>query len=617
MLLSCLIDADRIDTANFEYGCFSYNTPSISWDSMIEKLESQLLIYSKESGSNPSEINVNSVRKEVSDNCKRKSLKLERGIYTLTVPTGGGKTLSSLRFALHHAKKHNMDHIFYIVPFTTIIEQNAGYVKKILEDKESSGKIVLEYHSNIFYDGNDESQKHLNILSENWSAPIVFTTMVQFLDTLFDHKTNKVRRLHQFSNSVIIFDEIQAIPVNCMHMFCNAIYFLVHVCNCSVLLCTATQPLLNNIDCKQGSLQIDSEIMDNVPDLFHKLHRVEFINKTKEVCKISDIVSLALEKAKEYRSCLIIVNTTKVARDIYNALSSSDLKIYHLSANMYPKHRESVLDQLKKDLSSHENNIPIICVSTQVIEAGVNIDFGTVIRSIAGLDSIAQAAGRCNRNGKKLEISPVYIINPSEEHLKSLPTIDIGKKITTKILKSPKYYGSDLLSPETISKYFKEFNNELKSSMNYPVSKKNQKLNHDDNLVNLLGSNQYSVAEYKRIHDNQSPELSLLQSFETAGEIFNALDSLSCGVIIEHGEGINIICQLLSDNLSETDAYRLLKLSQSYAVNIYPDLFKNLLTNHAIIPIEKYGVYYLKYEYYNDFFGVTGEQEKKGDFLIV
>ncbi len=239
LLFSCLIDADRLDTSDFEYPenpvVRNYGK-YINWDLLMEAFEQ----YIK---SLPHKSEVDKIRKSISETCREFAEGNGRGLYHLTVPTGGGKTLSSLRFALHHVKKHNMDRIFYIIPYTSIIDQNADVVRSIfiqfLRGAEDIDRIVLEHHSNLTPEEETTQQR---LLSENWDAPIVFTTMVQFLESVFGSGTRSIRRFHQLANSVIIFDEIQTLPVKCVHLFNLVVRFLVKGAKSTVILCTATQP---------------------------------------------------------------------------------------------------------------------------------------------------------------------------------------------------------------------------------------------------------------------------------------------------------------------------------------------------------------------------------------
>ncbi|MDD5724500.1 MAG: DEAD/DEAH box helicase [Syntrophales bacterium] len=238
------------------------------------------------------------IRKEVSAHCLD-AAKQPGGLFTLTVPTGGGKTLASLRFALHHAKEYGMDRIIYIIPFTSIIDQNAQVVREILEPEEcpgDAGRIVLEHHSNIGADIQSWKEK---LLTENWDAPVVFTTMVQLLETLFGGGTRGARRMHQLANVVIVFDEIQTLPIKCVHLFNNAVNFLVDHCGSTVILCTATQPLLGAVDQKKGALELSekNELMPNVGKLFIDLKRVHVHDCRKSLgWTYSEIAALAVEQ---------------------------------------------------------------------------------------------------------------------------------------------------------------------------------------------------------------------------------------------------------------------------------------------------------------------------------
>ncbi|MEA4909139.1 MAG: CRISPR-associated endonuclease Cas3'' [Anaerolineaceae bacterium] len=281
-LLSCLLDADRLSTADFEdpYKTSKRNYGKYQpWKKLIQRLDKKINEFEHKKLKNE----VDKIRSQVSQDCLQFSTK-PKGIYQLTVPTGGGKTLASLRFALNHAAHYKMDRIFYIVPYTSIIDQNADQIRNILEDKGPNGqfldKVVLEHHSNLTPEKESYRQ---NLLSENWDAPIVFTTQVQFLESLFSAGTRGARRMHQLANSVIIFDEIQTLPIRCVHMFNVAIRFLVHDCGSTVVLCTATQPLLDKIEPAHRAISIktDQKIISNEDDLYDKLRRVNVLDRRK------------------------------------------------------------------------------------------------------------------------------------------------------------------------------------------------------------------------------------------------------------------------------------------------------------------------------------------------
>lgn len=614
-LFSCLIDADRINTADFEFPSnvrFRNYGEYHPWDVLVKRLNSKLKKFEKKEDKN----NVDVLRDEVSQRCLDFFIKPKGKIYQLTVPTGGGKTLASLRFALNHASHHKMDRIFYIIPFTSIIDQNADEVRKILEDKGKNGRyldrVVLEHHSNLTP---EEETRRQNLLSENWDAPIVFTTQVQFLETLFESGTRSSRRMHQLANSVIIFDEVQTIPVRCVHMFNVALRFLVNNCGSTAVLCTATQPLLDKIDPVQRSLTIlpEQKIIKNEMELFRELKRVEIYDQQKAGGWLEDeVVDLTMRELQETGSVLIIVNTRNSARSLYKKLAEKELsKVYHLSTNMCPAHRLKVLDIVKDRLA---NNQPVICVSTQLIEAGIDIDFGSVIRYLAGLDSIAQAAGRCNRHGKRPQPGRVYIINPKDENIDRLKDIKVGAGDAERVLReyndNPEAFDNDLLGLNAMDQFYKYYFYNRKEQMNYPIPSDNREVGRADNLFNLLSLNSISVQEFQRIH-NASLLPSLKQSFQSAAKAFRAIDSPAQGVVVPYGKkGEEIVNQLCAAVYIEKQ-HKLLKAAQRFSVNLFPHEFETLAKKGAIREVQKEsGVYYLDDQYYSDEFGWSEEAVK-------
>lgn len=610
-LFSCLIDADRLNTADFE---FPRNTRIRNygkyhpWSVLVDRLNVKIKEFENKKDKNE----VDDLRNEVSQFCFDFATK-PKGIYQLTVPTGGGKTLASLRFALNHAAFHKMDRVFYIIPFTSIIDQNADEVRKILEDKDENGKyldkIVLEHHSNLTP---EEETKRQNLLSENWDAPIVFTTQVQFLETLFGSGTRSVRRMHQLANSVIIFDEVQTIPVRCVHMFNIALHFLVNNCSASVILCTATQPLLDKIDPVQRSLSISPEqkMIQNEKELFQKLKRIEVFDVRKETDAWSEneVADLVEKELQETGSVLIIVNKKDSSRMLYQKFVERKFTdVYHLSTNMCPSHRLNVLNIVKDRLDKEQ---PVICVSTQLIEAGVDIDFGTVIRYMAGLDSIAQAAGRCNRNGKR-KSGRVYIVNPKDESLDKLKDIKIGAGDADRVLgefqNNPEMFDNNRLGIKTMEQFYKYYFYNRSKEMSYPVPADNTVVGRADDLFNLMSLNSISVAEYNRVH-NASPSIPLKQSFQSAAKAFHAIDSPTRGIIVPYGkEGEDIINQLCDVVMIEKQ-YKLLKAAQRFSVNLYPYELEDMGKKNAIREVQKdSGIYYMDYQYYSNEFGWSRE----------
>ncbi|CAH0524905.1 CRISPR-associated helicase Cas3' [Vibrio hippocampi] len=596
MLFSCLIDADRIDSADFEQPSNKterFKQPD--WASACDKIESFIAQFEPV---NP----IDHIRAEISDNCFNRA-QGETDIYSLTVPTGGGKTYASLRFALHHAKKHNLDRIIYIIPFTSIIEQNANAIRGVL-DEINADDWVLEHHSSL----EPEQQTWRSKLAcENWDKPIVLTTMVQFLESMFASGTRGSRRLHQLSNAVLVFDEIQTLPIRCVHLFNNTINYLSRFCNTTVLMCTATQPLLNQLpeQIKQfGELQLplENELTPNIEKLYQQLERVSLKNITKkEGWSEVEITELVQKQLSAVQSCLVIVNTKAWAKTLFQSLQNQitvETKIFHLSTGMCSAHRKQILDEVRARLS---NGLATLCISTQLIEAGVDVDFGSVIRFVAGLDSIAQAAGRCNRNGKQQK-GYVFVLNPAQENVGMLHDIKTGIAASSRIF--TEFSEEDLLKPQAMSQYFQYYFYDRHKEMTYPVKQ-------EQTLLNLLSSNQRNI--------NKTP-FALKQSFMTAAKQFKAIDAPVHSVIVPfNDESKSIITQLCAlDKRFDAASYRsLLKSAQKYSVNIFPNVWQKLTDQQAVYPIaQDEAVFYLSEEFYSQDFGLSIEVTNAQQDLI-
>lgn len=609
---SCLIDGDRNDTIDFENPdkkIIRQNDKYIKWDVLIERFERKIKDFEEKIDKN----SIDNIRARISNTCKEKA-ESKQGIFSLTVPTGGGKTLASLRFALHHAQKYQLDRIIYVIPFTSIIDQNAQIIRDILEtEPHEKGTIVLEHHSNLLPANENDKTKNLK---ENWDAPIIFTTMVQFLETVFGPGTRQIRRFHQMAKSILIFDEIQTLPIKTVHLFNNTINFLVENCNTTVVLCTATQPLINNVTEQKGKLilSLENEIVDNIEELFQNLKRVDIIDKTKTSgWNIDEISEFAIEQTKTKKNCLIIVNTKKNAINLYQSIIKKInlIPVFHLSTSMCPEHRIQTLNKIKYLLN---NNEECICISTQLIEAGVDVDFGCVIRFLAGLDSIVQAAGRCNRNGIKNN-SKVFIVNPIEEGIDSLTEIKVGKEIAFRVLNEIKNTESnlpnDLLHPKILERYFKYYFYDRSSIMSYPINTE-----REDNLLNMLSENTLAVEEYKRIN-NSAPNIYFRQSFKTASEHFKVIDAPTLGIIVPYeSEGKEIITELFNQFAYEKRS-KLLKRAQRYTVNVYDQLLQQLIKQNAIRQVPEIGVYVLTdSRFYHPAFGLSENPTQEYELLI-
>ena len=425
-LYSLLIDADRYDAANFP-NRIPEPEPAPSWEQLLSNLEKRLTSIEPEDSSKE----IFKLRKEISDECYAFAGN-SAGIYRLNVPTGGGKTFSALRYALRFAKINGSHHIFFIEPYLTIIEQNANDCRSALN---CNTEVLLEHHSNIIFNPNDDKGEdpvpRIKLMTERWEAPLIFTTMVQFLNALFSGESQSARRMNALYSSVIIIDEAQNIPVRMLYMFNTAMRFLHYICGCTVVLCTATQPALETVR-YPITLSAPADMYSGYKTAFIPFRRTILTDRTDIVMTAEQTAEFALSLLGERKSVLVIVNTKKAALKVYKKIKASDEKAYHLSTSMCAAHRKTVIDEIKEKLKSDER---MICVSTQLIEAGINISFSCVVRSLAGLDSIAQAAGRCNRHGKDPIPHEVYIIRCSDENVDKLDDIAIGQRATERLLR--------------------------------------------------------------------------------------------------------------------------------------------------------------------------------------
>lgn len=378
MLFSCLVDADWLDTERFMDADRAASRPE-----KFDNIPTLLARYHARMATFRADTPVNKLRADILHAVLDKA-KNAPGLYTLTVPTGGGKTLASLGFALEHAKAHNKCKIIYAIPYSTIIEQTSKTLSDIL-----GAHNVLEHHAEARWrEDKDEVANPLRQLTENWDGvPVVVTTNVQFFESFYSAQSSRCRKLHNVANSVIILDEAQKLPEKFLAPCAELLRRLVTDYGCTVVLCTATQP-----DLSAFRLSGATELAPNVNGLYAALRRVDY-----HLLGRMEWADLANRIAQE-PGALCVVNTRQDARDLYaalNALKPGDT--FHLSTWMCPAHRRDVITQIRERLKAH---IPTYVVSTSLIEAGVDLDFPAVFRALAGLDSLAQAAGRCNREGK-------------------------------------------------------------------------------------------------------------------------------------------------------------------------------------------------------------------------
>jgi CRISPR-associated endonuclease/helicase Cas3 len=433
MLFSCLVDADYLDTERFldrEKGGWRSDYPALSV--LAERFRTQLNALRDKADSVSK---VNQKRESVLQDCLA-AAEREPGVFSLTVPTGGGKTLASLAFALEHAREHGKRRIIYVIPFTSIIEQNAAVFREMLGDDA-----VLEHHCNFIP---DEADWRTRLASENWDAPIVVTTNVQFFNSFYANRPSKCRKLHSVADSIVIFDEIQAIPVERLNPCLEVIKELSANYGVTSILCTATQPAVSYSEHFKSGLRGVREIIGNVPELFAALKRTEesFVGEFTEE-------EVAANLATEDQ-VLCVVNTRQQAQDVFQALPESQGNI-HLSALMYPAHRTRKLNEIRLRLDP-DSNLPCRVVSTQLIEAGVDVDFSCVYRASSGIDSIAQAAGRCNRNGRHRSPRPVRVFAFSDDS-----ACAFFRQAAQSAAKLFDRYRGRFTAPECVREYFADY----------------------------------------------------------------------------------------------------------------------------------------------------------------
>lgn len=599
---SFLVDSDRQDTYEFMANCkenrFSEEGLKKLWDDYQHKLNKRINDFAIKN-------DIDKYRKKISDSCYIFAKNSRNGVYKLDVPTGGGKTLSSIRFALEFAKNNNVSHIFYVAPYISILEQNAKEYRNIFNDDKN----ILEHHSNVVIDReNDEDiLKNRELLEDNWSSPIILTTMVRFLEVLFDGSNSNIRRFHQLKNSVIILDEAQQIPVKCVYIFNTMINFLSNVCNSTIILCSATQPLLDKV--KYPLLYNEnSEIVkedSNMEKAFKRNNIIYNRNTTSGKYDKISLSELVNEKIRDVSSILIILNTKKAVRDLYSEIKyncSDDIDIIQLTTYMCPAHRLEVIENIKKRLSN-ENVKKIVVISTQLIEAGVDISFEVVIRSLTGLDGIMQAAGRCNRNGER-NISEVYMIDYQDENTGSLHDINEAKKASQEVLLNDEKFIE--ITNEKVSKYYKQyfFNREYEMCYNL------DRFGNDNNLYDLLSNNTKNNAEYIKNNNKNDVEYVLRQAYKTAGDNFKVIDNDSVSLVVRYKDSDNLV-EEYKKSYSISEKKLILKKLQRYTISLFKNdnALKGLQERRAITYLdEENNILLLDADYYNEN-GITTDLE--------
>ncbi|QDU57013.1 DEAD/DEAH box helicase [Aeoliella mucimassa] len=528
MLFSCLVDADRLATESFCDGQRAALRTTVPIASLKPLLDEFLYKLSNKAG--PSF--VQSQRQQVLQACRCAS-SLPPGLFSLSVPTGGGKTLSSLAFALDHAKQFDKRRVIVAIPYTSIIEQTADQYRQVFQSLGESA--LVEHHTNV--DPHKETRQN-RLAVENWDSPLVVTTNVQLLESLMASRTSPCRKLHRVAGSVIILDEAQTLPVGLLKPCLALLRELVADYSCSVVLCTATQPALDHREGFDIGLTGVREIMPEPQKLAAAMKRVEV-----ERCGTLSDEQLVARLASE-PSWLTIVNTRGYAADLFNSLHTSageDDGLFHLSTNMCAQHRSDCIQQIRSRLQMGQ---PCRVVSTQLIEAGVDLSFPVVYRAMAGLDSIAQAAGRCNRHGELPSLGRVYVFDPERPQPRGL----LAATAATASEVAIDY--DDLLDPEAVRRYFE---------LHY--------WNHGQ------GQPIESRWDDKRVMECFPEERGqLAYDFREADQRFQLIEDNTTTLFVPHAEGKGLIEQMRQESPSRF----LLRQLQRYTVGVREHVYAAL-----------------------------------------
>ena len=530
MLYSCLTDADFLDTEAF----MSNGQVERGGGEAISVLADKLDRYT--AGWFPPSNELNTQRCAILRRCMEQGEDTRQmpGLYTLTVPTGGGKTVASLAFALHHAKTHGLERVIYVIPYTSIIEQTADQFRKIL-----GAENVLEHHSGVTYETQDEATPETQRMAratENWDMPVVVTTAVQFFESIYSNRSSQCRKLHNLAKSVIIFDEAQMLPIPYLRPCVSAIAQLIGHFHATAVLCTATQPALNPLFAAFLPGHTATELCpEGTCDetIFRRVTLQTEIEKEMSWEAVAEALT-------QLPQVLCIVNTRKSAKRLYDLLGDQE-DTFHLSTLMTPTHRRAVLETVRGRL---KGRLPCRVVSTSLIEAGVDVDFPAVFREVAGLDSILQAAGRCNRERKRAAQDSVVTVFRSETAIPQ--QFHINAIVGQEVMSNPEV---DISSQEAITKYFTE------------------------------------LLDLERGQDSKSV-LTLIEegplAFQTIAEQFKLIENDSKTIYIPLREGKALVQRLQAGERSRT-LFR--KLGQ-YGVSIYETEFKALADAGDILPVD-------------------------------
>ena len=597
LIYSRLVDADRTDAACFETRK-QYRPNTVDWQNLISRLDKSMRSFDSSS-------EINRIRHQINEQCCLAGAR-ETGIYRLSIPTGGGKTLASLNFALHHALKTGKHRIIYVIPYLSITTQTAKTFRDVL-GLNADSDVLLEHYStagmqrsadvadNASSEFEDAGEHQRKLAAERWDNPIIVTTMVEFLETVMSARGTKLRKFHNMADSVIIFDEIQSLPMNTINLFNEIVSFLSKITNSTILLCSATQPLLEKTKRENLLLSEKPDLIAETESYEDKLRRTRIVASTENK-SCDELGQIIYQQARKDGNCLAIVNLKKEAREIFQCLERLDVnhefELIHLSTAMCGRHRTDCLNRIGA-LLDPGNPKPVICVSTQLIEAGVDISFACVVRAMAGLDSIMQAAGRCNRNGESVEPKNVYVYPLKDEDSmeRYLPDIAMGKQLTLQIMEN--YPGKDLLSSNILEQYYdmllrKKDGNGKGGYTDCPIRGRAEGAT---TAYDLLSFNECDRSQFTNT-TGEKYGLCFAQAFQTVSDNFHVIPDVTHNVVVPYGQATELLDMLHRGELSEKIS--VLRRLQEYTVSLFDDDYHDLARKHAIsLANEDFGVFLL------------------------
>lgn len=593
ILLSVLIDADRNDTYEFinnkGRGRKRIQDKGF-WRRQLKYLEERLEGLSCDT-------EIDRIRRDISDRASEFAGNMpDGGIFRLNAPTGAGKTLTSFRAALSAAVNGNVSRIIYVLPLLSIIDQNARVIKQYSYD----AGFVTEHHSNVIKENmTEEELDQYELICESWDNAVIVTTLVEFLNALFSGKTQSVRRMNALVGAVVIIDEVQTVPLKMLYMFNNALNFLAYCCGCKIILCSAPQPCFEKTDymLKYSEHCDIVKINESIKGAFR---RTKIIDKTGVSMSVGQLCDFSMELMKRSENLLIICNTKSSARGIFREIqkmSAGKYKVFCMTANMCMKHRQIVLRMINHFLKKHAK---MICVSTQLVEAGVDFSFETLIRLRAGLDHLAQAAGRCNRGFEYGHICSVYMVRLIDEKLSYLKDIQNSQNSVIDFLyqyhKNPENFDHDILSEKSVEKYYNLLfgSSDAKRNFSYPVKKPQQ-----TNIFNLLTLN--------RGFSDHDRQYFLKQAFREAGELFEVFGNESFDVIVPFNRAAKEIIANINSEKAKFDIdflYSIVQRAKPYMVSLFEYQIDRLLQVGMLQSYDNGHIYSLHENCYNRMTGL-------------